>query len=71
MPTLKSVLIFAFASIAFGVNAHLYTEQAGVLVWTREADDPWYVDCYYYAPVRMYTLRKPVQFGCTPYATDA
>jgi len=66
MMVLKNVLLFGAVFLAFGFNMYLKAEGVGLFVRSAPDADPWYTQCYYYAPVRIITVTKPVQFGCSP-----
>jgi len=70
MYTLKNVAFFLVVTTAFALNARLYADNAGVFLYSSKDYDPWYVDCYYYKPVKIFQVRMPVQGECRTFVND-
>jgi hypothetical protein len=70
MHTFKNVAFFLIMSVTFALNARLYMDGAGILLYSSQDYDPWYVDCHYYKPVKIFQTRMPVQGECKSFAME-
>lgn len=68
METFKTALVFGAVCAVFYFNLKLYSDKQGVLLSSTLDPGGWHYKCRYYAPVRTYYVKQPVQTGCSDYA---
>ncbi len=70
MHTFKNTAFFLVMTLAFAMNARLYSDASAIFAYSAADYDPWYVDCYYYKPVEIFQVRVPIQTQCRAFLTE-